>query len=882
MRFGKGKRIQWLAAGAAAIACGVVAWGGRRQTSQNDMPLPTGRFLAPEGKQTDIGSFPVNLLLSPDGKYVVVTEAGFREHLSVLSAEDGRLVSQLAFNAVRPGEQKAKQALYVGLAFAPTSGDTHTLYVSRGPEDRVSVFTLDADGQLKDTGRSLNNPSPLPKSAKDSAPNFIAGIALSANGARLYAVNNMTSAFTNQQGSVSILDTRRNQILGKVATPGFPYAIATLTQGEKADTKAYVTSERDGVVSVLDVSDPVAPSVTRSVATGDHPMALLLDKAQKRLFVANAGSDTVSVIDTDTDAVAKTYVVRPAEARGLPGATPTGLALSPDESRLYVTLGDMNAVAVLDLQNDGALTGFVPTGWYPTSAVVNRDGTRLFVANAKGVLPRHPNDRNAGPKGEWGQYIQNIIEGTVSLIPVPGPEEIHLLTGQVLAYNRLMPALSPDPPSPAESGLPSGIKHVLYIIKENRTYDQVLGDLKQGNGDPSLALFGRRVTPNLHALAERFVLLDNFYCCSEVSADGWNWSTSGMASEYTVRNAPFNYSGRGRSYDFEGQNNGTPADIVGLPDVARAPGGYLWDQCLKNNVSFHNYGFFVAGSDDDKGTDDKPFMASNTPTKKALVGRTDTSFLQFDMAYADSDAWQVYNCPAPKQRRFFGQFKAPSRFAEWRREFDQYVKKGTLPTFLMVRFPRDHTSGTKAGLQSPRGMVADNDYAVGQLVEAVSKTHYWKETAIFILEDDAQNGHDHVDAHRSIAFVISPYIASGTVDHRFYNTDSMLRTLEALLGLPPMCQYDAAAPLMKVFGPRPVNAAPYRSILPPRAIIGEFNRQTAYRARDSERLDFRGEDRVPDAVLNDILWHAVKGVNVPEPSPRHSLRLSAARPDRDD
>jgi hypothetical protein len=438
------------------------------------------------------------------------------------------------------------------------------------------------------------------------------------------------------------------------------------------------------------------------------------------------------------------------------------------------------------------------------------------------------------------------------------------------------------PLSPAESGLPTGIKPVVYIIKENRTYDQVLGDLKQGNGDPEIVMFGRKVTPNLHALAERFVLLDNFYCCAEVSADGWNWSTSGMVSEYTARNAPFNYSGRGRHYDFEGQNSGTPADLAGLPDVARAPGGYLWDQCVKKDISFRNYGFFVSGSDDEKGADDRPFMTSNTPTRKALVGQTDTSFLQFDMTYADSNAWKAYSNPAPKQKRAYGKFAAPSRFAEWKREFDQYVRSGRLPAFMMVRFPRDHTNGTQEGLQTPRGMVADNDFAVGQLVEAISASPFWKETAIFILEDDAQNGHDHVDAHRSIAFVISPYIPRGTVDHRFYNTDSVLRTIEALLGLPPMCQYDASAPLMAFFDSKPVNAAPYRAILPPKAIIGEFNTKTAYRAKDSERLDFRGEDRVPDAVLNDILWHAVKGANAPEPPPRHGLRLSAARPDHDD
>ncbi|SRR5579884_47193 len=875
-RTGRRRRIAlWVIATGIAALGGVAAGGRMRQTGEEAAPLSTGRAITPQGQQTPVGSFPANLALSPDGKWLVVTNTGFRQFLSVLSTEDGHLVSQVPFNSPRPDDKESQTALYVGLAFGPAADGGQTLYVSRGPEDRVSIYKLDAEGKLTDTGRALDDPTGRPK---ESGPNFVAGIALSSDGARLYAVNNETSLATHLKGAVSVLDTAGNRVLGKVETPGFPYAIAALTQGAQADKKVYVTSERDGVVSVLDVTDPASPKLVHNISTGDHPMALRLDKAQARLFVANAGSDTVSVIDTASDKVLGTILLRPEGARGLPGATPTGLALSTDESHLYVSLADMNAVAAVRLnENGGSVEGYLPAGWYPTAVAVSADGARLFVANAKGAQPRNPNSSPAGPNGAWGQYIQNILEGTVSTLTLPAAEELNRLTAQTVANARIQPSAAR---ANQNVSLPAGIKHVIYIIKENRTYDQVLGDMPQGNGDPGQVLFGRDVTPNLHALAERFVLLDNFYCCAEVSADGWGWSTSGMISEYTARNAPFNYSGRGRDYDFEGENNGVPVDLLGVPDVARAPSGYIWDQCLKRGVSFRNYGFYVTFGAS-RRPDGRPLTEDNMPARKALVGRTDESFRQFDMAYADSNAWLRYTAPAPKQKKAYGKFSAPSRFAEWKREFDDYVRKGNLPAFLMVRLPRDHTQGTAPGLSSPRAMVADNDYAVGQLVEAVSKSRYWRETAIFVIEDDAQSGHDHVDAHRSICFVISPYIKRATVDHRFYNTDSVLHTMEALLGLPPLCQYDAAAPILDVFGPAPDNAEPYAAILPARDIIAEVSQQTAYRARDSQKLDFSREDRVPDAVLNDILWHAIKGARTPEPPIRHGLRLTA-RHNRDD
>jgi hypothetical protein len=317
-----------------------------------------------------------------------------------------------------------------------------------------------------------------------------------------------------------------------------------------------------------------------------------------------------------------------------------------------------------------------------------------------------------------------------------------------------------------------------------------------------------------------------------------------------------------------------PVDLHSVQDVARPPSGYIWDQCAKARLPFRNYGFYYSFSDPNEiSMETIPKAVDNTPNKKSLVGNSDLDFRLYDLNYADSDAWVMHNAPASDQLKSYGKHRSPSRFAEWKREFDAFVKNKNLPRFMMVRLPRNHTRGTAAGAPSPRAMVADNDFAVGQLVEAVSRSPYWKQTAIFILEDDAQNGFDHVDAHRSTAYVISPFVKRSTIDSRFYNTDSMLRTMGLLLGLPPLCQFDAAASPLDVFSRRPENDEPFTAILPAREIIAEVNRRTAYRAGDSARLINRfREESMPDEELNDILWGALKP-GMRKPTIRYSLRL---------
>ncbi len=862
----KQRPLLFIGLGGLVVAAGVAVKSQPLKTVPNASASPaqlvTGKLLTPTGTQTPIGSFPANMVVSPDGRFILVTNAGMREYLSVLRASDGALVSRLDWNGASPIFKNKKQALYFGLVCgAPQDGQT-PVYASCGAEGTVAVLSLASDGTLTDTGKTLGK---LNSAKSDTI--HLAGLALSADGTQIFAANNSADPKNAMRGELQSLNVQTGAIQSQVSLPGYPFAIAATRIG-----KVYVSSEQRGSISVVNVT---TGKDEREIATGTQPAGLLLDKAQKRLFVTNAGSDTLSIIDTATDRVTQTLLLRPSNARGLAGATPLGLTLSPDEKRLYIALADLNAVAVVDLASS-RLAGFIPVGWYPTSAITSPDGTHLFVANAKGVQATNPNGKPLPGLKARPQYIQNIIEGTISTLDLTKPLDLKATTAQVLQNNVGAAANSPKFHNP-------GIKHVFYIIKENRTYDQVLGDITQGNGDPSLVLFGREVTPNLHALAQRFALLDNFYCCAEVSGDGWNWSTGGMISEYNARNVPHNYGGRQRSYDFEGTNNGVAVDRLGIPDANRPPGGYIWDLCAAHNVSLRNYGFFTDDLDlprtlPEEGTKGQ----ENSPTKRALLGKCDANFRQFDLTYADSEAWKIAGItPAPKQTKSYGANSDPSRISAWKREFADYVKNGNLPSFCMVRFGRDHTSGTTPGASSPRAMVADNDYAVGQLVETISHSPYWKSSAIVIVEDDAQNGFDHVDAHRSTAYVISPFIERGTHYNRFGNTDSALRTIELLLGLPPMNAYDAGAAPLAVFGSRPDNAEPYTAVLPSHDILAEVNTEGAPQARESALiLNPLREESGPDERLNTILWHSIKGtIPVPE---RHYSLLASQKKDDDD
>jgi DNA-binding beta-propeller fold protein YncE len=606
--------------------------------------------------------------------------------------------------------------------------------------------------------------------------------------------------------------------------------------------------------------------------------------------------------------------------RTVAGATPTGLALSPLEETLYVSLGDMNAVAVVEVNGkEPKLKGYIPTGWYPTGVVVSGDGSKLLVANAKGTRTRNPDPKyKQGVFEEDPSYIQNIIEGNVSCIPVPDSDELAKDTNMVLANNGLPGKEGEDHKMGSQGnddfddqrldaiGLKAGkIRHIIYIIKENRTYDQVLGDLPQGNGDPSLVLFGPDVTPNQHALAQRFVLLDNFYDCGEVSGDGWPWSTQSMGNEYVIKNVPYFYSDRGRNYDFEGQNNsyltggfpakspdGTtlsaffPNGAPAIPDVAESPAGHLWDIAQAAGLSYRNYGFYYSFGVKFMGVtvfpDNYPASAGLRPAGHDLNGISDFDYRRYDNDYPDSDAPSFYSCPY--LRSSYGKYNMPSRFAEFNREFKEMLNKdpsgNAVPALMTVRFNHDHTQGATPGKFSPKAEVADNDYAVGQLVELISNSPIWESTAIFVIEDDSQDGPDHVDAHRSTCYVISPWIKANSVDHTFYNTDSVLKTIELLLGLSPMSQYDAVANPILDFDDEPSNNGKYAAMLPTMGVICDQNpKMMVLKHRDPRRklalqslaMDFDHPDSAPARRLNEVIWKTVKGSKSRMPAPRHSF-----------
>jgi len=811
-----------------------------------DQMLPVGKKISPEGTHAVVGSYPLNMVLTQNKKFAVVTHSGFRQELSVLNTFTGAVTGR--FDYKNSGNNPKDDGLYYGMAVHPQTGD---VYVSRGAQDMVSSYHVDGSGQISEVGTLIKNPAPK----KRDLPYHFAGLAFNSNGSRLLVVNNQTARVTDFKGSATVYETASGKPLFTIPTNGFPLACAYLTQGKRADAIAYVASERDGCVDVLDLR---SQKLLRSIPTGTQPVGLKLNRSQSTLYVANSGSDTISVINTATDKVTGTIMVRPPVLRGVPGAGPLEIALSNDEQTAYVTLSDMDAVAVIDLKKK-VLTGYVPTGWLPTG-IAQSDG-HLLVASAKGTQAMNPNGK---PVGDKGTYIQDIIGGTVTHMLLP--TNLKKSTAKVIANNRLRPGLNsakiPEFNNP-------GIKHVIYIIKENRTYDNVLGDIEKGNGDKSICLFPKEVSPNQHALAERFVLLDNFYCCAEVSQDGWQWSISGMTSAYGSRNTPYNYSGRGRSYDTEGQNSGEPVELFGINNVAKPAGGYIWEQAAKAGVSFRNYGMYTqfVGTKDKRNTLYKDAKDS-FPDVPVLVGKTNTNFRHYDNSYADSPIYDEYGFTYKGKLAKYGAYGSTNRFSEWKREFDSFVKKGSMPGLMTVRFCNDHTVGTSAGKPTPQSMVAENDYAVGKVVEAVSHSPFWNTTAICVLEDDAQAGMDHVDAHRSTAYVISPYIKKGTLDSRFYNTDSMLRTIGLLLGMKPMNQYDAVASPIAVFGSNLVNAEPFTAIKPSRDIVCRVNDKKAYRSQWSDRISQYSEESDVDEELNEVLWHAIKGPNVPMPRRR--------------
>ena len=601
---------------------------------------------------------------------------------------------------------------------------------------------------------------------------------------------------------------------------------------------AYVALWGERSVAVVDYGDLLigktqTPRLAHTIDVGLHPEALVLSADGSRLYVAAADDDEVSVVDTST------FMVRSQTNVGLfsdavIGASPTALALSPDGTRLYVACSAANAIAVMQVDGDTLRTiGAIPTGWYPTAVSLASDGQALFVADGKGEGSRaNPQYQPFAPRSTQNTgYVASSLVGSVRLIALPTDLELARGIGLVRddAGPRMKEALNlatdATPPFDAQSTIlrsDGPIHHVIYIIKENRTFDQVLGDIGGGaDGDPSLTLFGEHVTPNEHAIARTFGIFDRTFTDAQVSADGHNWSTAAFANDYLEKMWPPVYGDRRKLYDFE---DGAQASVP--------HSGYLWNAAARAGITYRNYGEFTT----------QPAVPGGpvTTTMPDLIGHTDPKYAGFDLAISDA-----------------------AREAEWEREFNAFESTGTLPALEILRFPGDHTAGTKPGAHTPQAMVADNDAALGRLVEVVSHSPDWSDTVIFAIEDDAQNGPDHVDDQRTTFYVASPYARSG-VHHERYSTAGVVRTIELILGLPAMSAYDASAqPLYDAFTTTP-NLAPYAAIAP-NVDLKAINTRTAYRAGDSARLDFSHEDRIPDGVLNDIVWHAVRGAQATPP-----------------
>ena len=776
----------------------------QNESSKKQVTLPNGWKLSPAGRSLPLGDLPLNIAVSPSQQLIAVTNNGQSvQSIQLINTKTEKVLD----NIVIPKS-------WYGLTF---SADEKFLYASGGNDNWILQYAISNNKlRLKDSIK-LGNKWP-----EEISPT---GIVIDDLSKTMYVV-------TKDNHSLYLVDLRTRKIIMRDTLGAEAYA-CILSPSKK---ELYISLWGGNKVLVFSTAQR---KIITGIPVGDNPNELLLSKNGQYLYVANANDNSVSVIDTRQRKVlevlnAAMYPDAPA------GSTSNGLALSADEKTLYIANADNNSLAVFDVSHPGGSKskGFIPVGWYPTNVKVI--GKKIFVSNGKGFSsfanPNGPNpvrrtqhvvyqkgDSAANRKTE---YIGGLMKGTLSIIDEPDDKTLANYSTQVYAntpYTKdkeLNAQGEPGNPIPMKVGSPSPIKHVFYIIKENRTYDQVLGDMPEGNGDTSLVLFGERITPNQHKLAREFVLLDNFYVDGEVSSDGHNWSTSANATDYLEKTWPTDYGDRGGNYGGEAKRA-----------IANPKDGFIWDYCKRAGVSYRTYGEFA---DDFK---------ANIP---ALEGHFCPYFTSWDETVRDT-----------------------TRFYQWKREFDSLVAANGLPQFNSLRFINDHTEGLKIDRPTPFAHVADNDWAVGLFVEHLSNSPVWKESVVFIVEDDAQNGPDHVDAHRTTAYIAGPHVKRKFVDHNMYSTSSMLRTMELILGLPPMSQYDAAAPSMWNCFTNSVDLSPFKSIAANINLDDKNTKMTASAIRSME-FDFSKEDRIPDLAFSEVIWKAIKGEASEMPAPRRS------------
>jgi YVTN family beta-propeller protein len=776
--------------------------------------LPNGWRIAPAGHHVQVGDLPLNMAPSADGRFLVITNNGWtRPTLTIFDTKTEQVI----------GRANADNA-WLGLAWSP---DGSHVYSAGAAENTVYDFAW-AKGSLKEGGRIPVGPPERRTGGELLNAGFIGGLAIAPNGQTLYAVQVFGQA-------VSAIDLQARKEIKKVTLAAEPYTALI-----SPDARTLFVSLWGGGKVLMLAADTLES--LGEIAVGPHPNAMLLSKDGSRLFVACANTNAVWVVDLATRS-AKEQISVALYPNAPVGTTPNSLALSPDGTKMLVANADNNTVAVVDVRTPGSsqVEGWVPVGWYPTSVSFSGDGSRFFVLNGKG-LTSEPNPRGPQPGGVRmeGRYTANMLQGALSIVPMPDSPALQAYTRRVLELTpykeltRLAPAGAPvDSPIPRRVGESSPIKHVFYVIRENRTYDQIFGDIARGNGDPSLTLFGEEITPNAHALARDFTQFDNFYVDAEVSYDGHAFSMGAYATDVAEKLWPTNYGGRGTPYLSEGGFN--IRDQYG--NFSAPPLGYLWDFAKRANVSVRSYGEFASWRR--RGEE----VRADVP---GLEGLVHPAYPPFDLGVPDQHRADI-----------------------WLEEFHQFERDGNLPRLSIIRLGNDHTNGTTPGSPTPRAMVADNDLALGRIVEAITHSPYWKEAAIFILEDDAQNGPDHVDAHRSVLLAVSPFSRRRTLDSTLYTTCSVLRTMELILGLPPMSQYDAAAtPMYAAFQPTS-DVSPYTH-LAARVSLDEKNDWSSPGARASLGMNLRDADMAPELELNEILWQSIRGAAAVMPPPRRT------------
>lgn len=773
----------------ATVAC-TSHPGNPPTASVSERALPTGRILDPVGRIIDVGNMPLAIALSPDEKHAAILLSGFRERgLQIVDLAAGTVTQTLP-----------QRGAFLGVTFSP---DGKFVYTSGGAHDVVYRYSWDGS-------RAALADSIIIAPIDTIHPRFVGAIAFSPDGRRMYVAENMAD-------SVAVVDMATHTVVQRVSTGHYPYAFVVSPNGYLFVSSWGATSV-DGFLPMPDGR----LTFEKRIATHRHPSAMALNRAGTRLYVVSSSMDRISVVDPEAAATINT-LVDAAPSGPSEGSTPNGIVLSRDDSKLFVAEADNNSIAVFDIASGSTQPiGRIPVLWYPDALAVSGDS--LIVVNGKGrrAGPNPTNPKNERAGSDPRSYVLGQLNGALSIFSTkPTAAELAQYSARVARNN------SWDQPRPRPSHPP--FEHVILIIKENRTYDQVFGDDPAGDGDSSLVWYRSDTSPNHRALAKRFGLYDRFFTNAEVSSQGHPWSTSAYVTEYTEKVVNMTYRVVRPDQD-EG-------------DVDAPATGYLWDEAKRKGITLRNYGEY---------TDQIPSTKKYRATRPGLVEYTNEDYPTFDMGISDQHRADI-----------------------WLAEFARYVREGKLPALEIVWLPRDHTAGARPGSCTPFACFADNDLAFGRIIDALSHSPFWKNTAVFSMEDDSQAGPDHFDSHRSVAFTISAWNKPGLI-HRFVNTTDILATIEEILGLDALSQFDHYGhPLHDIWRDKP-DLTPYVALVPSHS-LNEVNGPRAVGARESLHFDLAEADKIDDAQFNRLLWKVIKGKNVPYPGTHRNSTLDFVR-----